>query len=391
MKHVGNLLGWLHACLAAADYTPETLARVCGVPLPDDVGLLNHAPALERARNERSPAATPLRLFLLEADEPARAVSALFSRRHYADLVSAGVLQTRSGMARARVRIDPVGGQYFMSDRRFRAVDRPALRLPGRDPVYPPSSDSLMLRDALVVPAGSCVLDLCTGSGVQALQQARSAARVLAVDINPRAAAMTRLNAGLNGVANVEVRCGDLYAPVAGEQFDVIVANPPFVASPYRTGPAYHSGGATGDRLLRRIIAGLGRHLHPGGRAFAVSHLALRDGEDVDAVAAGWFRDFPGRAAVLVLETGTPVDLAAAQSLFALERGLSAYAAEVARWVAYLRRRHIRSVALLLVVAERSERVGVEVVQAQPRVLPLPLSPPPAQRIRAWFEAGSKT
>jgi hypothetical protein len=94
---------------------------------------------------------------------------------------------------------------------------------------------------------------------------------------------------------------------------------------------------------------------------------------------------------VLVLETGTPVDLAAAQSLFALERGLPAYAIEVARWVAYLRRHRISTVALLLVVAQCGAGLGVEVVQAQPRVLPLPLSPPPVDRLRAWFEeAGRK-
>ena len=52
----------------------------------------------------------------------------------------------------ARLRIDPVGEQYFLGDRRFRRFDRTALRLGGRDPVYPPSSDSLMLRDAVVPP-----------------------------------------------------------------------------------------------------------------------------------------------------------------------------------------------------------------------------------------------
>jgi methylase of polypeptide subunit release factors len=377
-------LRWLPPRLRAAGYTAQALKGTLNVHFPDDVGVLNHAPALARVGGDQSPAATLIRLFFLEADVPARPVAAAFSRRDVAVLVDAGVLQRRAAAVRARVRIDPIGDQYIVADRRFRAVDRHALGLPGRDPVYPPSSDSLILRDAIVAPAARRVLDLCTGSGVQALPYAHTAERVLAVDINPRAVAMAQHNARMNGADQTEVRLGDVYAPVAGEQFDLIIANPPFVASPYTKGPAYHSGGPTGDRVLRRIIAGLGPHLQPGGRAFAVAHVALRVGEPLEAVATGWFADFAGRAVVLVLETGTPVDLAAAQSLFALERGTSAYAAELQRWVRYLRRHRIGTVALLLIVAEQGERRTVEVVEAQPRVLPLPLSPPPAERIKRW-------
>ena len=138
------------------------------------------------------------------------------------------------------------------------------------------------------------------------------------------------------------------YAPVRGAQFDLITANPPFVASPYAQGPSYHAGGATGDRVLRRIIAGFGRHLRPGGRAFAVSHVTLRTDETLADIAADWFRGFPGRALVVIVEIGSPVDLAAAQALFALDRGLAAYAAEVQRWLAYLRRHRAREVAAIL-------------------------------------------
>jgi SAM-dependent methyltransferase len=229
------------------------------------------------------------------------------------------------------------------------------------------------------------MLDLCTGTGVQALQQAAAVQSALAVDINPRAVALARYNAQLNGVEHLDVRLGDGYAPVCGVQFDLITANPPFVASPYAHGPAYHAGGATGDRVLRRLIAGFGRHLRPGGRAFAVSHIALRARETLAGVAAGWFDGFPGRALVAIVETGSPVDLAAAQALFALDRGLAAYATEVRRWLAYLRRHRVHEVAAILVAAERGVARGVEVIDAQPRVLPLPLSAPPARRIADWL------
>jgi carbamoyltransferase len=217
------------------------------------------------------------------------------------------------------------------------------------------------------------------------LLQAHEAQSVVAVDVNPRAVAMARHNAELNDARNIEVRLGDLYAPVRSEQFDLIIANPPFVSSPYEQAPSYHAGGPTGDRVLRRVIRGWRHYLMKGGRAFAVSHVAIRRGTTIDAVARGWFRGFPGRALVLVLETGTDVDLAAAQSLFALRQGLSAYAREQKRWRDYLRRHRIESISLVLIAAERAGRAKVEVVDARPRVLPLPLTPGPAQRIEEWL------
>lgn len=373
------------AQLRAAGYTSETLKRLLHVSVPDDVGWLNHAPALERLRGDRSAAATLVRLLFLETGEAAGAVTTALSRRACEAWITAAALRRQGATICARVRVEAVGDLYFMADRRFLGPDPGALRLGGGDPVYPPSSDSLLLRDALALPPGGRVLDLCTGSGIQALRGAATAQQVVAVDINPRAAAMARLNAQLNGVGNVEVRVGNLYAPVAGESFDAIVANPPFVSSPYATGPSYHSGGPTGDRVLRRILAGLRHHLRPGGRAFAVSHVALRRGEQLEAVAAAWFRDFPGRALVLVCESGSAVDLAAAQALFALRRGFAAYAAEVARWMLYLRRQRIETVSLVLIAAQHAGPVGVEVVDAQVRVLPIPLSAAPADRLRAWL------
>lgn len=380
-------LRFLRERLVDAEYSPDTLKRLLGVTYSDDIGLLNHAPAYERLAADRSAAATLTRLLFLEADEPERNVAAMWSRRDCAGLVQLGILRGYRGRIRTRLRIDPIGAQYFMADTRFRRNDRRAAHLPAGDAVYPPSSDSVMLRDALGTQAAPRILDLCTGSGVQALQQAGHADCVVAVDINARAVAVARLNAQLNGIGNVDVRCGDLYAPVRGEQFDVIIANPPFVSSPYATAPSYHSGGPSGDRVLRRVLAGLGSHLADGGRAFAISHVAIRVGATLETVAAQWFRKFPGRALVLVLETGTPVDLAAAQSLFALARGLSAYAQEVRRWIEYLRRHRIDSIAVILVVAQRSQRRGVDVVDAHPRVLQLPFSAPPAKRIEEWLAA----
>ena len=79
---------------------------------------------------------------------------------------------------------------------------------------------------------GAVGLDLCTGSGVLAIAAARHGCRhVAAVDISRRAVAAAWCNARLNGVSVQSVR-GDLFEPVRGRRFDLIVSNPPYVPTP---------------------------------------------------------------------------------------------------------------------------------------------------------------
>ena len=127
------------------------------------------------------------------------------------------------------------------------------------------------------------VLDLCTGSGAIAIALAKElpAARVIATELSPAAAAIARANAARNGVAErVEVREGDLWAPVAGERFDLIVSNPPYVATAVietlsaevRREPRLAlDGGADGLVFYDRICAAARGYLEPGG-ALAVEH-----------------------------------------------------------------------------------------------------------------------
>jgi methylase of polypeptide subunit release factors len=112
-------------------------------------------------------------------------------------------------------------------------------------------------------PSGAA-LDLCSGTGVIALVAAETARQVVAVDITDRSNAFARFNCWLNDGGAIDVRQGDLFDPVKGEQFDHIFAHPPYV--PTRVDAAiYRDGGETGDKLLRRIVNGLPDHVRVGG------------------------------------------------------------------------------------------------------------------------------
>jgi len=90
-----------------------------------------------------------------------------------------------------------------------------------------PSAQSLYLLTHWKIFDDETVLDVGTGSGVQAVFAADKASEVVATDINPVAVKMARLNVARNGVADiVEVRQGDLFAPITKEEkFDVILFN----------------------------------------------------------------------------------------------------------------------------------------------------------------------
>jgi hypothetical protein len=154
------------------------------------------------------------------------------------------------------------------------------VQVPGpRRSVYC-GDDSVALLHRLQPLTGGRALDLCTGPGLQALHASGFAREVVAVEIDPFAAALARVNVELNGCADrVAVRLGDLYAPVAGERFHTVIANPPYLPLPEDLPyPLYGHGGADGLRVVRRVLDGLPDALAPGGQAQLVGAL-LSDGK----------------------------------------------------------------------------------------------------------------
>ena len=139
---------------------------------------------------------------------------------------------------------------------------------------------------------GARALDVFTGTGVLAVAAGLAGAReVTAVDISRRAAFCARANGRLNGT-RVRGLHGDLFAPVAGERFDLITANPPYVPSEHdelpRAGAARAwEGGRDGRLLVERFSARAADHLEPGGTVLMVLSSLTGEQETLDALRDG--------------------------------------------------------------------------------------------------------
>lgn len=124
------------------------------------------------------------------------------------------------------------------------------------------------------------VLDLGTGSGCIAIACAHELpqAEVDAVDLSPQALEVAHRNVARHGVVDrVRLLEGDLYGPVAGRRYDIIVANPPYVSDAEMAALPREYGhepelalraGADGLDVVRRILAGAAQHLEPEGTLF---------------------------------------------------------------------------------------------------------------------------
>ena len=170
-----------------------------------------------------------------------------------------------------------------------------------KDVLTPRPETETLIEAALELAPGLdselAILDVGTGSGAIALALAseRPKARLTATDVSPAALAVARGNAERLGFANrVRLLEGDLFAPVAGERFDLVVSNPPYLSD--APGAAHapelaHEPGVAlyapeqGLAVLRALAHGVGERLLPGG-AFAFE-VSPEQGERV----AGWCRE----------------------------------------------------------------------------------------------------
>ena len=146
------------------------------------------------------------------------------------------------------------------------------------DTLIPRPETELLVERALAIPlpAEARVADLGTGSGAvaAALASERPAWHIIATDTSEEALNVATANFHRLGLERVEPRLGTWFTPLAGERFDLIVSNPPYIARGDRhlsEGDVAHepraalSSGPDGLDALRILAGGARAHLVPGG------------------------------------------------------------------------------------------------------------------------------
>ena len=308
----------LRADLRRGDYTAPRIEALLGELAVAALRRENPLPARRALAGSTDPAAILYRVFTLGAILPAAQLEAALPNLRVAGAIELGILQTlprrapngaaQDGAApdsaapdgeqlvRATIDLSPYSAQDDLGEIHWWIASDLSELATGRalhpEHVLGVGGASLTLATLTPRDPVESVLDLGCGSGIQALHASRHATRIVATDLSARALAFARFTTALNGV-QIELRQGSLWEPVAGEQFDLIISNPPFVITPRSTDEAqgswtYRDGGRAGDSLLAELLAELPAHLAPGGRAVMLANWEIPTGADWDEHPRSW-------------------------------------------------------------------------------------------------------
>ena len=319
----------LRTDLLDARYVTEHVEELLGEVAAAALRREDPVPARRRLAASEDPAATLLDLFTLGAALPAARVAAALPTLGIQGAQRLGLLAPADApdpadgpCVRALVDLAPYSAEddagsvdwWIASDLSELATGAPL------SPEHVLGVGGASLTLARITPRSPVrrVLDLGCGGGIQALHASRHAEHVVATDLSERALAFAAFNVALNGI-ELELRHGSLLEPVAGESFDLVVSNPPFVITP-RSADAehgawtYRDGGRAGDTLLGELLTQLPAHLAPGGSAVMLGNWEIGAGEDWDTHPRAWLA--PAREAgvdawVLQREQEDPAEYAA--------------------------------------------------------------------------------
>ena len=365
------------------------------------------ATATVTANDQPAENATLVRLFVLGAEVPRRAVEAAFPRLGADGARALGLVEAAGAQGddavRAVVDLRPYEAAdaagtvdwWLASDLGELATGR-ALHT---DHVLGVGGASTTLAQVTVRDPRDRVLDLGTGCGIQALHASRHARRVVGTDISARALAFARFNALLAGLSaeRLELRTGSMLEPVAGEYFDLVVSNPPFVITPRAAGVPeyeYRDGGRAGDAIVRELVTGVGRVLAPGGVAQLLGNWEVRVGERWDERVGEWLDAAGLDGWVIQRELQDPAEYAETwirDGGSTPDRDRAAWDAQYAAWLDDFASRDVAAVGFGIVTLRRplAGPPTLRRLEEQTGTLPQPLGAHLAASLAAhdWLEA----
>jgi methylase of polypeptide subunit release factors len=345
--------------LRAANYTADGVPDLLGASAHRALGRGELAPGL-RATRDRSPLATLTRLFLLGADEDEPAVRRALPATGVEAALAEGILERHGETLRAALDIRP----YAADANEYLLVsDLDSDTRPGpvrRDHVLGLGAASITLARGVIRRPVQRALDIGTGCGIQALHLAGHAESVIATDTNPRALALAGATARLNS-QQWELREGSLYEPVADDDFDLIVCNPPFVIGDGEMRFSYRDSGLAGDGICQALIARVHRHLRPGGTAQLLANWIVREDTDWRERVGSWVAGTGLDAWVVQRELADPAEYVGLWLTDAGEDGKSAGSDRAAavrlatNWLDYLAAERVQGIGMGMITLRRTD------------------------------------
>lgn len=324
--------------LLRAGYTGSGLARLLRT------GAALNVPAAESARArlllETTRTLDCLVALLLLGDELDAATAETALGDDLNTFIDVGLVARVGEIVRPLVQVIPHDDVLISSD-------RPSSE---PDPLFVPGAQGPSDLLARLTPRAHVAraLDLGTGCGIQAVLLRRHADDVVATDINERALGVARRNAALNLTQGIDFRLGDLLEPVRGEQFDLIVANPPYPISPEHT-YIFRDAPVRGDELCRRLVEAVPETLTDGGIAVI---LVSWIGSEQTPEPLEWVPASGCEALLLVTQVRSAIDDGLAWNQEHLRDG-GDYAERVRRWWLFFEAEGIDTVAYGALVLRR--------------------------------------
>jgi len=322
------------AVRSALGATGEVLARAADIP----VG--------ERRLAEAGPLGTLIKLLVLQRPVTVEALTHALAPLSPVHLERLGLAEVNGGEVRGLVRIVPHDEILIASDR---IGPEDADRSDHVAGVHPPS---LTLSQLTVRRPVETALDVGTGSGIQAILASRHSNHVVATDLNERALNFAAFNALLNGVDNVELRAGSFFEPVAGERFDLVTSNPPYVISP-ESAYLFRDSGLEGDSVSRDVVRAAPTHLEEGGFATILVSWIHAPGEDWSEPLQEWIDGSGCDAWLLHHGTDDPLTHTAKWNRESFAEDPAGADELIDRWLEYLDRLGIEGIAYGAVILRR--------------------------------------
>ncbi|HEX6936233.1 MAG TPA: methyltransferase [Actinomycetes bacterium] len=386
--HFGAGAGRLREALLAAGYTVDGVAGRLGPLASRALDRAETVPA-RRATASGDPLDTLIRLFLLQLPVRSAAAAAALPLDAAAGL---GLVETAGDDVRALLDVRPYGeavgetgvphgpSWWVVSDLGT-GLDGVSSPLPAEHVLGVGGASTTLAQSTIRVPVGR-TLDLGTGSGVQALHASRHSREVVGTDVSQRALDCAALTAALSDV-RLDLRRGDLLEPVAGERFDLVVSNPPFVVGA-PAGPVRHTYRDCGmhlDGVCARLAAEAPALLAPGGTLQMLANWVHHGGETWEERIARWLPAQGVDALVVQREVLDPAEYVATWLRDAGEAGTPDYPSRYDAWLAALEDAGVDAIGFGLVAVRRTD---------EPRRLtaldwPHPVMQPLGPHLAGWF------